>query len=137
MGMPRDREFDVTQFKQDRQAYSDWFQTQFSADCEENAAQNLAKMIHAAIQYELTDSQRTYFTAYYLDGLTMDEIGELHGVNKSTVSRTVKRAMDRVERVLKYSSPKLLQIWERGNKVVVRRQNRRGKVRFKEGNHGD
>lgn len=105
MGMPRDREFDVTQFKQDRQAYADWFRTQFSADDEENAVQNLAKMIHAAIQYELTDPQRTYFTAYYLDGLTMEEIGEIHGVNKSTVSRTVKRARDRIERVLKYSPP--------------------------------
>ena len=128
--IPQEREFDVTQFKQDRQAYAEWFRAKFSADDEENAAQNLSKMIYAAIRYELTDLQRAYFTSYYLEGLTMEEIGETYGVNKSTVSRTVKRSRNRIERVLKYSSPKFMQIWERGDIVKVQRRNRRGRARF-------
>ncbi len=133
MAMPKEREFDVTQFKQDQQAYKTWFAMQFSADEEDATAQNLAKLIHKAIQYELTDIQRDYFIAYYLNGLTMEEIGEIHGVDKSTVSRTVTRAKNRIERILKYSSPKLMRIWERGDKVVIARQNRKESVRFKRG----
>lgn len=42
---------------------------------------------------DLTGSQRRYIDAYYNQGLSMERIAQEYGVNKSTVSRTIKRGM--------------------------------------------
>lgn len=42
---------------------------------------------------DLTDSQRSYIDAYYNQGLSMERIAQEYGVNKSTVSRVIKRGM--------------------------------------------
>ena len=75
----------------------------------ENAPDNsetlsrVKKNIKTAITELLTSKQRTYLLAYYFEGLSMEEIAAREGVNKSTVSRTVKRARARLDRVLRYS----------------------------------
>ncbi len=43
-----------------------------------------------------TDRQREYIAAYYMREMAMDDIAERDGVNKSTVSRTIKRGLARV-----------------------------------------
>ena len=43
-------------------------------------------------------------TLYYAEGFNMREIGELLGVNKSTVSRTIKRGERRLQRCLRYGA---------------------------------
>lgn len=45
----------------------------------------------------LTERQRLYLDAYYNDGLSLEAIGQLYGVNKSTVSRVVKNGMTRMQ----------------------------------------
>ena len=45
----------------------------------------------------LTERQRIYLDAYYNDGLSLEAIGQLYGVNKSTVSRVVKNGMTRMQ----------------------------------------
>ena len=60
-----------------------------------------------AIREELTEKQRAYMMAYY-GGMTMNQIAKEYGVNKSTVSRTIANARDRLRRVLRYCSPALL-----------------------------
>lgn len=49
--------------------------------------------------------QLRYLNAYYSEGLTLEEIGERFGVDKSTVSRTLKRGRERIEQ---YVTAKLL-----------------------------
>ena len=51
---------------------------------------------------ELTPCQKQTLTSYYFRQLTIPQIAKEQGVNKSTVSRTLRRAEDRVRRCLRY-----------------------------------
>lgn len=75
----------------------------------ENAATNqescerVRAKLPKAILNELTPRQRKLLQMYYFDGLTMREIAEIENVNQSTVSRTLARGRDRLQRVLEYA----------------------------------
>ena len=58
--------------------------------------------IKALIQAELTELQRYTIAAYYFEGKKLCQIARERGVNKSTVSRTMKRAEAKLKRFLKY-----------------------------------
>lgn len=66
--------------------------------------------VMVAIAEELTYAQKLYITAYFIDGLNMQEIGEKYGVNKSTVSRTIARGEKRLFRALRYSNPRFIKL---------------------------
>lgn len=61
------------------------------------------KAYQVAIQKELTDVQREYFLAYFRDGLNYAQISRKYGIDKSTVCRTVHRAMDAIQHCLEYA----------------------------------
>ena len=63
----------------------------------------VAKAYQFAVQKELTATQRKYFFAYYRDGLNYTQIGQKYGVNRSTVWRTIDRAMKMIQLYLKYA----------------------------------
>lgn len=52
------------------------------------------------IHEKLTEKQRNYILVYFFDGLNVREIGERYGVNKATVSRTIRRGMRRIYKQL-------------------------------------
>jgi len=54
------------------------------------------------IEKELTSCQKETLLAHYLDNLTVSQIAKQQGVNKSTVSRTLKRAERKLREYLKY-----------------------------------
>ncbi len=58
--------------------------------------------VQRVIREELTEKQRTTLLAYYFEERTIPQIAREQGVHKSTVSRTLKRAEDRLRRYLKY-----------------------------------
>lgn len=58
--------------------------------------------IREVIRNELTDFQRDAIIAYYFHRNTISEIAALRGVNKSTVSRTLHRAEEKLRRYLRY-----------------------------------
>lgn len=58
--------------------------------------------VNRVIAEELTTTQREVFTAYYLQEMTIPEIAQMRGVNKSAVCRSLKRAENRVRRFLMY-----------------------------------
>ena len=58
--------------------------------------------IREVIWNELTDLQRDAIIAYYFHRNTISEIAALRGVNKSTVSRTLRRAEEKLRRYLRY-----------------------------------
>ena len=61
-----------------------------------------------ALHEDVTEKQRSYLLLYYGEGLNMNEIGARMGVDKSTVSRTIKRGEDRLRRCLRYGAKRFL-----------------------------
>ena len=60
------------------------------------------RRIRRVMEAELTPCQRATLAAYYFRHLTVPEIAREQGVNKSTVSRTLRRAEARLRRCLRY-----------------------------------
>jgi RNA polymerase sigma factor (sigma-70 family) len=58
--------------------------------------------VKRVIREELTPLQRQTLVAYYMQNRTIPQIAADRGVNKSTVSRTLHRAEDKLRRYLKY-----------------------------------
>lgn len=59
------------------------------------------KLLREVLKENLTKTQKYYIILYYRDHKTVSEIAQLCGVNKSTVSRTLKRARERLCRAIK------------------------------------
>lgn len=66
------------------------------------------KCVMLAIEKELTERQRLFFTMYFVDGKTMQQIADEIGVSKPTVSKTVSAAKKKLAKVLRYSAPHLI-----------------------------
>ena len=74
---------------------------------EGNASLRLPKQVQLArmkrvIREELTPLQQQTLTAYYFHGQNIPAIARERGVSKSTVSRTLHRAEDKLKRFLQY-----------------------------------
>lgn len=73
-----------------------------------NELQNIRSNLVRALQEDITARQRELLLMYYDEGLNMREIGERLGVDRSTVSRTVKRGEARLRRCLRYGAAAFL-----------------------------
>lgn len=62
----------------------------------------LRQNLRRARQQELTPRQQQVLTLYYDQGMNMTQIAQTLGVNCSTVSRTIRRANQRLYRCLRY-----------------------------------
>ncbi|MDO4743091.1 MAG: sigma-70 family RNA polymerase sigma factor [bacterium] len=62
----------------------------------------LQKYLSKAIDTELTDRQKEIIKAFFYDGSSVTEISTRLGINKSTVSRHLKRSKEKLHNVLKY-----------------------------------
>ena len=60
------------------------------------------KRLRQVIHQELTELQRYTLEAYYFRRQTLAQIARDRNVNKSTVSRTLRRAEEKVRRMLRY-----------------------------------
>lgn len=58
--------------------------------------------IRSVIREELTELERETLTAYYFREQTIPQIARTRGVNKSTVSRTLRRAEEKLRKYLRY-----------------------------------
>ena len=78
---------------------------------EDNSAQigRLKRNLSRALKQDVTPKQREYLMLYYGEGLNLREISQRVGVNKSTVSRTMKRGRQRLYRCLRYGAAALLE----------------------------
>jgi len=68
----------------------------------------LKRNLILALQEDVTPRQRQLLLLYYRDGLNMREIGEKLSIDKSTVSRTIKRGEARLRRCLRYGADRYL-----------------------------
>ena len=62
----------------------------------------MVRRVQRVIREELTDLQRETLIAYYFQEQTIPQIAAQRGVHKSTVSRTLHRAEEKLRRYLKY-----------------------------------
>ena len=62
-----------------------------------------------ALHEDISEKQLSYMFLYYNEGLNMSEIGQRLGVDKSTVSRTIKRGEYRLRRCLRYGAKRFLE----------------------------
>ena len=69
---------------------------------------HLLRWRHGEHVGRLFERQRRCLIMYYGEGLNMREIGELMGIDKSTVSRNIKRGESRLRRCLRYGAEQLL-----------------------------
>ena len=60
------------------------------------------KRVQRVIREELTENQRQILLAYYIQDQTIPQIAESRCDNKSTVSRTLHRAEEKLRRYLRY-----------------------------------
>ena len=58
--------------------------------------------VQRVMREELTDLQREALLAYYFEEKSITEIARDRGVNKSTVSRTLRRAEQRIKTYLNF-----------------------------------
>ena len=58
--------------------------------------------VRNVIREELTQIERETLTAYYFQEMTLEQIAAARCVNKSTVSRTLRRAEGKLQKFLKY-----------------------------------
>ena len=76
---------------------------QMSAD-NSHEVSRLKRNLIRALQEDITPRQRQALMMYYAEGLNMREIGAKLGVDKSTISRTIKRGERRLQRCLRYGA---------------------------------
>lgn len=74
-------------------------------NAEDNAEQlsRLRRNLRRAREQELTARQKQLLTLYYDQGMTIPQISVQLGLNRSTVSRTIRRAKARLYRFLRYT----------------------------------
>ena len=83
--------------------------TRFMAEDNSEQISRLKRNLSRALKQDITERQRHYMMLYYGRNMTMEEIAREAGVNKSTVSRTLKRGRQRLYRCLRYGAAALLE----------------------------
>ena len=74
-------------------------------DCGDNRdrLERLLTNLPMAMEQELTERQRQILTMHFFRGMTVTQIAEPLGVSKSTVSRSMARATEKLFCALRYS----------------------------------
>ena len=73
-----------------------------NAQTNDDQLDRLRRNLRRARELELTPRQREMLNMYYDHGMKMSQIARRLHVNPSTVSRTLRRARDRLHRCLRY-----------------------------------
>ena len=60
------------------------------------------RALKKVIEEQLTTRQKQFIVLYYYNNKNMVEIAKQFGVNKSTVSRTINRAKQKIYKYMKY-----------------------------------
>ena len=69
---------------------------------EEGQKEKTLERLRNIISHELTPRQKEFVELYYFKYMTIPEIAQMAGVNRSTVSRVLKSARNRIGRFMSY-----------------------------------
>lgn len=83
--------------------------TELMAQDNKDQINRLKRNLTHALRQDITQRQREYMMLYYGKNMSMEAIAQQCGVNKSTVSRTLKRGRQRLYRCLRYGAANLLE----------------------------
>lgn len=83
----------------------------------ENSSMHTKECLEISIS-ELTEKQKAYLLLF-ADGKSIKEIAEMHSVDRSTVSRTVHRALKRLYMNLRFANRRFLHADFLGNKYLT------------------
>ncbi len=83
--------------------------TELMAQDNKDQINRLKRNLTRALRQDITERQREYMVLYYGRNMSMEAIAQQCGVNKSTVSRTLKRGRQRLYRCLRYGAANLLE----------------------------
>jgi len=83
--------------------------TDMMADDNREQMGRLKRNLTHALRQDITPRQREYMMLYYGKCMSMEDIAKELGVNKSTVSRTIRRGRERLFRCLRYGASNLLE----------------------------
>ena len=83
--------------------------TELMAQDNKDQINRLKRNLTHALRQDITQRQREYMMLYYGRSMSMEAIAQQCGVNKSTVSRTLKRGRQRLYRCLRYGAANLLE----------------------------
>lgn len=83
--------------------------TELMAQDNKEQINRLKRNLTHALRQDITKRQREYMVLYYGRNMSMEAIARQCGVNKSTVSRTLKRGRQRLYRCLRYGAANLLE----------------------------
>ena len=78
-----------------------WLRQNASDNSEQH--ERLLRNLPKVIKFELTPRQRQVVVMYYFQRKNIPEIAAELGLSRSTISRTLKRGRDRIQKYLKYS----------------------------------
>ena len=78
-----------------------WLREQANANQEQ--MERLRRNLRRAREQELTPRQQQVLTLRYEQNMNGAEIARMLGLNRSTVSRTIRRAQERLRRCLQYA----------------------------------
>lgn len=83
------------------------FELWLSAEGEDNRAEldRVKRILPMILEECCTVKQMQYIKLYFIEKMTLKEIGEMCGVNVSTVSRLIHRGLDKAYPYLKFCSP--------------------------------
>lgn len=101
-------EFDYITYLHDISAFKEWEQS--SRGGNEQILNRLKIALKAAIVRELSETQKKYMVAYYVDGLTMQKVADTYCVDRTTVSKTLNRARRRLNHILRYVDPSFINV---------------------------
>ena len=83
---------------------SSWLADGFGLGNESIFSKNLQGMLGEIIKNELSPLQQSVIHGYYYEGKTVTDIAAERGVNKSSVSRCLKLARQKIGIALKYGA---------------------------------
>lgn len=78
------------------------------AEDNSNQLRQVRQNLVRALREDVTPRQRELLLLYYDEGLNMREIGERLGLDRSSISRTIKRGEARLRRCLRYGAAAFL-----------------------------
>lgn len=88
---------------------SSWLADGFGLGNESNFSKKLQGMLSEIIKNELSPLQQSVIYGYYYEGKSVTDIAAERGVNKSSVSRCLKLARQKIGIALKYGA---FHLWE-------------------------
>ncbi len=83
---------------------SPWLKSGLAIENTSGFSHKIQHLVREVMENELTEVQRDAVTEFYYNGKTVTQIAKDRGVNKSTVSRNLKVARNKIGMALKYGA---------------------------------